>query len=270
MKLKTEDYPFILLTPAMIGGAAGKAGEAEVRVASIRGQIRWWHREAGLSPFCNEVWGQTDKSIIASRVGLSLVPGLPPQHESANILPHDLKKSGRPRDAIAAGQRFTLRLTRLVGCSQAHWLTARNAVKLWLFLGGVGLRVNRAAGSVWPLDIPGQEAWVPADETALKKCVSDLGYWHDVQLADPSVLTHSFLRHESTEAAKLRHAASDTVSVPRYFGGIKPRQPSPLKMKVIRLGEQHRLLLTGLATSEMSAARGSLGAGKPLGSVAWL
>lgn len=267
MKLKFEDYPFTLLTPAMIGGAAGKGGDSEMRAASIRGQIRWWHRKAGLSPSCNEVWGQTDGEIIASKIGVAVLPHQIPNQTATAILPH--KKSAQ-RNAISANQTFNLRLTRLVDCKQNHWEVAQKAVKIWLLLGGIGLRVNRSAGSVWPLNVQGREPWIPLDELALKRCIQDFGYRHEVQLADASMLSHLSLNHEHSDAAKLRTAASDTVSVPAYFGGINPRTPSPLKIKVIRLGSDYRLLLTGLATpADFAGARRALGGNKPLGSVLW-
>ena len=273
MKLQSIEYRFILLTPAMVGGAGGKSGYAEMRIASIRGQVRWWHRAAGLSPGFNQVWGQTDGSIIASRVSLALAAGARPAHGGAPILPHDLKKSGPPRDALNASEIFTVTLRRLVGCSPDHWLAAQRAVKLWLLLGCIGLRANRAAGSVWPLDdyLPESDRWVPADEQSLRGTIRGFGYSKIVQLADPSILGHGSLKDEPTHALKLRHAASDTVSDSQYFGSIKPqRKPSPLKMKVIRLGAEHRLLLTGLASSaDFIGARSALGTGKPLGNAAW-
>jgi hypothetical protein len=256
MKLATESHPFTLLTPAMIGGAEGKLAAAEMRVSSIRGQVRWWHRKAGLIPSFNEVWGQTDGAVIASKVSLVLEPSTPVAHLGASILPHDLSKSGPPRDAVAPGQSFTLTLRRLVGCRDAHWTAARKAVKLWLLLGGLGLRVNRAAGSVWPLG-----DWVPKDEETFKALVLELGYTQPVQFAAAALA--------STQQDLRRHASDTVKGSPHLFGEIKPRIPSPLKMKVICLGQEHRLLLTGLDSNNMAAARNAL-ANKALGKVPWI
>lgn len=268
MNLQSIEYRFTLLSPAMIGGAIGKAGNAEMRIASIRGQVRWWHRFARITPACNQVWGQTEHTVIASKVSLTLAARPTPPHDVSPILPH---KQSAQRDAINPGETFDLILRRLVGCSADQWAAAQNAVKLWLLLGGLGLRVNRAAGSVWPLDVPKEECWVPKDELSLRSMLTSLGYSKVMQLADVSILGHKTLADEISDAHKLRHAASDTVSVPAYFGSISPRKPSPLKMKIIRLGTDHRLLLTGsLTASEFSAARMALGTGKPLGSVAWI
>lgn len=248
----------------MIGGAGGKSAKAEMRVSSIRGQVRWWHRKSNINPACNNVWGQTEPRIVASKISIALLPSLAPTHIKAPILPHDIKKSGNPRDAIACDQEFRLRLTRLVGCSKEAWEAARNAVKIWLLLGCIGLRANRAAGSVWPVG-----DWVPKDEPNLKSTVRRLGYKSDIRLADASIVNHESLSGEASDSAKLRHAASNTVSVQEWFGGIKPRKPSPLKMKVIKLGEHHRLLLTGLSDDDLRKAHKALGSRKPLGAVSW-
>lgn len=270
MNLQSIEYRFILLTPAMIGGATGRDGSAEMRVASIRGQVRWWHRSAGLVPQCNDVWGQVEPVVMASKVSLSLAAGPPPNLMNSPILPH---KQSASRNSIASGQTFSVILRRLVGCNPAQWSAAQHAVKLWLLLGGLGLRVNRAAGSVWPTDdyLPETEKWVPHDEASLRKTLTTLGYSKIVRLIDSRILEHGSLAGENTDGLKLRKAASDTVNgSPRYFGTIQPRTPSPLKMKVIRFGTDTRLILTGLATApEFEAARCALGAGKPLGSVTW-
>jgi CRISPR/Cas system CMR-associated protein Cmr1 (group 7 of RAMP superfamily) len=252
MKLPEVTYSFSLLTPAMIGGAEGKSASAEMRVASIRGQVRWWHRKADLSPSCNHVWGQTEPSVIASQVSLTLLPSITPDRKEVPILPH--KQSGF-RDSILPPKKQTLILRRLVGCDKGHWTAAQQAVKLWLLLGGLGLRVNRAAGSVWP-----DGEWVPTNEDDLKRLLATLGYHHPVRLAAASL---------ATTPQELRRAASDTVDgSPHLFGCINPRKPSPLKMKVIRLGADYRLLLTGLDDAGMDAARRAL-AGKDLGRAEW-
>ena len=271
MNLQSIEYRFILLTPAMIGGATGKSGNAEMRIASIRGQVRWWHRSAGLTPNFNQVWGQTEPSAVASKVSITLAAHFPSAHHNAPILPH---KQSALRDSINPGETFTLILRRLVGCSSSQWIAAQNALKLWLLLGGLGLRVNRAAGSIWPLDDPRPEVerWVPEDEATLRRTLATLGYTKIMHLAEATILNHPSLASESSDASKLRKAASDTVNgSPRYFGTITPRTPSPLKMKVVMLGSDYRLLLTGsLTASEFAAARIALGTGKPLGSVAWI
>jgi hypothetical protein len=273
MKLQTATFSFEFLTDCFSGTAEGKnATHSELRVPPIRGHVRMWHVAAFGIASCNEIWGSTAGDGAGSRVAMKLTkqPGKT-TGEKSELLPHELKKSSL-RHALPAGSRATLELTRLPLCANDQWVRAQRAVKLWLLLGTLGLRSARAAGSVWPIDNV-TEPWVPKDEAALRKELSNLGYSKIVQFADASILDHSMIKREHSDAAKLRCAASDTVNgSPQYFGDIKPaRKPSPLKMKVIRLGTDYRLLLTGLAsTVDFNGAHRALGTGKPLGSVQWL
>jgi hypothetical protein len=294
MKLYFEDFSFDLMTPAMIGGAEvtpvallfrnDRAGprspdqasgsKPEMRVASIRGHVRWWHRFAGLQPPFHAVWGQTEPTASASRVALSVVPRLEFDHKPTRMLPHagldcttsppSWAKAESHRRGIAASEKFTIRVTRLVGCGEREWKAAVNAVKIWLLLGGIGVRSSRAAGSVWP-----NGDWVPRDCVGLKAALAELGFRNAVAMPDLGLLDDQRVAHERNEALRCRLAASDTVSgSPEYFGSIKPRRPSPLKMKVALLGDRPVLLITGLDSEEMAAARAEL-KGHPLGDVPW-
>ena len=155
MILPTKTYPFKLLTACFCGGADNQLAPAEMRVPSIRGQVRAWHREISGAETVNRIWGSTDGEGGASRVALVWDASILPRQAQPkpHILPH---KNQGPRPALAAGQSFTLTLQRLIGCSTDDWVGAQNAVKLWLLIGCLGLRANRAAGSVWPVG-----DWVP-------------------------------------------------------------------------------------------------------------
>jgi hypothetical protein len=99
----------------------------------------------------NRVWGSTNGNEgQGSRVAVRLASERLSDTHRADILPHDLKKSGQPRPSLHADREFVLTLQRLVGCTNDDWDHAQRAVKLWLLLGCRGLRSNRAAGSVWP------------------------------------------------------------------------------------------------------------------------
>ena len=116
MILPTKTYPFKLLTACFCGGADNQLAPAEMRVPSIRGQVRAWHREISGAETVNRIWGSTDGKGGASRVALVWDASIPPRQPQLNphILPH--KNQGR-RPALAAGQSFTLTLQRLIGCS---------------------------------------------------------------------------------------------------------------------------------------------------------
>jgi hypothetical protein len=260
MILPTENYSFKLLTACFCGGADNQAAPAEMRVPSIRGQVRAWQRELACSEAVNRIWGSTDGEACASRVGLICDASvLPLQAQPQHILPH--KCQGR-RSALSAGQSFTLTLQRLVGCSSGDWTTAQNAIKLWLLIGCLGLRANRAAGSVWPLDPDQKERkWVPQTPAQLGETLRNLGLSWPMQLIETPA---------GTTAEKLRCLASDTVKGhPDLFGDIKPRKPSPTRFKVIEVTGRPRLLVTAPPSISLTAARTALSGVNKAGQFQW-
>lgn len=230
MQLQTVEFPFTLLTPCFSGSALGRrADRAEMRIPPIRGHVRFWHRALFGFEDCNRVWGSAgERESHGSRVALRLVNQVASGECRARLLPHDPKKSGRERPAVAPGQSFTLGLQRLPGCTDMEWDHAQRAMKLWLLVGGLGLRSSRAAGSVWP----GGE-WVPRTRDDFKKALEgiDLRGW-SVALIGLEV---------DKSADELRQTASDTLQGNPYtaiFGGIRPRAPSPTRFKVAQLARE--------------------------------
>ena len=255
MILPAEKYSFKLLTACFCGGADNQTAPAEMRVPSIRGQVRAWHRELAGVDTVNRIWGSTAGESGASRAALIWDASVPPRQAQPRptILPH---KNQGLRPALAAGQSFTLTLQRLIGCSPGDWSAAQNAVKLWLLIGCLGLRANRAAGSVWPVG-----GWVPQTSAQLAQTLQGLGFRWPTQLVDTLA---------GTNAEELRRLASDTVKGHRnLFGEIKPRIPSPTKFKVIELAGQPRLLVTAPPSVNLATARSALSGPNKAGQFAW-
>ena len=266
--LPTLNFEFEFLTPCFSGTAEGKNAEFSVlRIPPIRGHIRMWHVSLFGAAGANTVWGSTAGDGGGSKVGVALKTNHSASRATAEILPHKDNANHRgPRASLPTGSRATLIVTRLPGCTSTQWDQAEKATKLWLLLGTLGLRANRAAGSVWP-----SGPWVPQDTASLKTTLASLGYRQPVQMVDSAILADERMKYEKNEALRLRHAASDTVGgSPQFFGDIRPtRKPSPLKMKVAILGGSPVLLLTGLSAADMSSAQGKL-KGHPLGDVPWI
>ena len=235
MQLQTVNFKFTLLTPCFSGTALGKYADcSEMRVPPIRGHVRFWHRQLFDNNDCNSVWGSASGNAgKGSLVAIRLLGTPESAHAQALILPHDPKKSGKPRPSLPEGSEFTLSIQRLPGCTSDAWDRAKRAVKAWLLLGCLGLRSNRAAGSVWPVD-----DWVPTDPDSLKATLTNLGL--------KSLTVALIGLGKDKTPAELRETASDTIQGnfhKRIFGAIKPeRRPSPTKFKVIRLGKQYCLL----------------------------
>lgn len=248
MQLQHLDFPFALLTPCFSGTALGKLDDhAEMRIPPIRGHVRFWHRQLFGVGDANAVWGSTSGNEgRGSRVALHLTEGQVVGRHLAPLLPHDLRKSGKDRPSLRDGEPFTLRLQRLVGCTNDDWDHAQRAVRLWLLIGGLGLRSNRAAGSVWPAG-----DWVPEDVAALQRALQALG------LTTWNVALVGLAAQRSPE--DLRITASDTIAGNRHqqvFGGIQPqRTPSPLRFKVVRLGPDYGLLAVAPARQVLGTDR---------------
>lgn len=232
MTERTKDYNIELLTPCFCHGEDSR-NNPEIRVASIRGQIREWRRMRGREKYAIEdVWGGDKNSMKASKIGLEL-PWDTASTPSEPLLPH---KGSPKRDAIPHTTTFMLKLRRLVGCTDTLWAEAKRDVQTWLLLGCLGQRANRAAGSVWRLD------WRFASIEDFRKQLLSVQIpqnW-DVRLCDQAF----------DDAEEVRTVASDTVRNQKYFGDIprkedrnSKRLPSPTKMKVIRVGNAYRLLL---------------------------
>lgn len=248
MRLPHEDFPFTLLTPCFSGTALGKHDDhAEMRVPPIRGHLRFWHRALFDPGNCNRVWGSTNGNEgHGSRVSVRFVGSVStrPASPRPTMLPHKLNPTQRGRrHALAAGESFTLQLQRLVGCTADDWDRAQRALKTWLLLGCLGLRSNRAAGSVWP-----EGHWVPQTTDALKATLQNLG------LKNWSVALVGMGAGKNGD--ELREAASDTLASYRtVFGDVKPqREPSPTKFKVVHLGGA--LCLAAVARAQQISVNG--------------
>lgn len=236
MNLAKIEFPFTLLTPCFSGTWEGKTGSAaEMRVPAVRGMIRYWHRQLFGNNSANAVWGSAaGNEGRASKVAVSLVfPVASTQNSRATLLPHKEENRQGPRPALAVGNTYTLTLRLLPGCTKDEWEKAKKAVKCWLLLGCLGLRSNRAAGSVWPVG-----DWVPTTSDTFKTCLTEMGYKQPVSIAGLG---------KNLSADALRKTASDTVGgSPNLFGRAgNERKPSPTKFKVIHLGEEYALAITG-------------------------
>ncbi len=250
MQLKTIEFPFTLLTPCFSGTALGKdAPQAEMRVPPIRGHIRSWHRILCGSENANRVWGSANgNNGSGSRVGLRVSGSPMSSGEKAAILPHKSGGNSGSRPSLPPSNSetpaYTLTLQRWVGCTHDDWNQAQAATKLWLLLGCLGLRSNRAAGSVWP-----NGDWVPDGEGSFKTMLASLG------LSRVGVALIGL--NANVSPAELRRTASDTVNDKSVFGGISPRAPSPTRFKVIQLGAAYCLLAiaptTGAGVGTQSA-----------------
>lgn len=235
MTEKKKTYNVELLTPCFCHGADCQ-NNPEIRIASIRGQIRQWRSMRGQEKNAIEdVWGGGNKEMKASKVALEIHNLTVENFSKEPLLPH---KNLLKRDAIPKGTKFTLLLRRLAGCSENIWNEAKRDVSTWLLLGGLGQRSNRAAGSVWCIhSYPDSEK--AANSERKIETIEDFRNNLNVPASWDILISTTTMTSQ-----KAWETASDTVKNEKYFGCIEPkRKPSPTKIKVVRLADKYHLLL---------------------------
>ncbi len=219
--MKNETYALRLLTPCFNGGATPRQ-TAELRVPSIRGQIRWWYRLACPQGDEQRLFGGVRGQAVRSSVIFRISEPSSSQ-QSAPMLPHKGERGGS-RPALAPVD-FDL----LCRCREDTFVEVDRAVKIWVLLGGLGARCNRAAGSVW------FQNEAPDSKEALHETLTALKLPAQWQICIAKV--DSF--------PDGRRIASDTVDGRSdLLGGIKPKRiPSPIKFKMIELSAEPHLLM---------------------------
>ncbi len=236
-----------ILTPCFCRGAY--RDQPEIRVPSIRGMVRWWFRALdGTREQEKALFGGIQGCAIASRLVFRVDNVLAQKaHPNPATLPHKYDNQASPQAAFAPGARFRLTVvSRLDPIPDDLARKAENALEVWMLLGALGLRANRAGGSLWPVGDA-----TPKTPAALRKRLDALGCRWPVYLAGAAV---------GNSREELRKAATDTVSEPRaIFGSARGgRLASPLKIKIVRLDDQLRLLITAPCEDIVERARTAL------------
>lgn len=249
--MTNETYALRLLTPCFNGGAEPNSF-AELRTPSIRGKIRWWFDKSTPTQDVQQLFGGIAGTACRSSVTFRLAESSSSQLK-VSMLPH--KNQGVPRPALPP-QDFDL----ICRCQDETFAEVDRAVRIWVLLGTIGARGNRAAGSVWFRE------GAPNSVTALRDTLAGFNLPHawDIQIAP----VDSFDRGRSI--------ASDTVKgVDHLLGGISPRKDSPIKFKVLELGGTPHLLIFApvkdMWSKALDALQSPLGGGpaKPLCNLSW-
>lgn len=237
-----------ILTPCFCAGA--KQGSAEIRAPSIRGQLRWWYHALGADARAEKrlfggVHGGTQSSAVVVRAyqesGIT---------EQSVILPH--KRIGR-RSAISADSTINVLLRQRLADDPNAFDRALLALRAWALLGGLGFRANRGAGSLWPLWIPKTLDNLRSELSAIREEAREIGLWSEespLAKAQITLLNKTFDSHEDA-----RKACSDTIRN-RALGSDNPRLASPLKLKVIQLDNQWRVLRVAFPGINQPPSRG--------------
>ncbi|NLF94912.1 MAG: type III-B CRISPR module RAMP protein Cmr1, partial [Oligosphaeraceae bacterium] len=152
---------FTLLTPCFCTGA--DQNQAEIRSASIRGQLRWWFRILGGTPEMeNNVFGGVHNDTKASRIILRLTdskpiygqPGMLPQRNNTPgyYLFHFAKVSNggiryQKKAFLAPGSTFTVQCLERKTMDREEQRLLEKSWRAFSLLGALGLRATRACGA---------------------------------------------------------------------------------------------------------------------------
>ncbi len=140
------------VTPLFLGGADPR-GQPELRPPAFRGAMRYWYRAVlggvigdqdlkSLRKLEREVFGDTE---CGSPFSIQ-IQQVPLKTDRKPILPH--KTPSGSRMAFSEGQQFQVILRTSRPADPLVWVNVCMAFNLVIWLGGLGLRSRRGAGSL--------------------------------------------------------------------------------------------------------------------------
>ncbi len=164
--MNRASFQFEVLTPAIAGGATPKK-TAEIRPASIRGQLRWWFRVLGGFKSQTGTVRDREKAIFGSiakdelhasplviRVAQAPISSAPmtmvdldaPQLSGKGYLLWPLRTQEDARATIKAGSKFELQM--LWKGDASLWPDLLALISVFANLGSLGFRGRRAMGAL--------------------------------------------------------------------------------------------------------------------------
>ncbi len=252
---RTYDIEF--LTPCFCAGA--EQTHAELRAASIRGQLRWWFRCLGGSPAEErEVFGgvhgkNPTASYLAIRVTKQPQGGEKDWHNKipqqgagpkAYLLGFFCGRTGRLNysGAIPPGSKATVE----VMCKRSPSQRLEQTLRIFFSIGALGFRATRAAGALaskqHALTIQTWEALAEqlrgaGFQVALLKEAFGSDWVRLLQFAG------DLLKNKLRGGAGLGLGAGRGGTNPNALGSADPRQASVLHLRPVRIDNQLRLAL---------------------------
>lgn len=261
-KLKKIEFECEVITPMFLAGA--NQNKPELRVASLRGELRWWLR-ALLGSYLNADVGEVSK-WEAKLLGDSSEEGqskflIRLRHEPFSkskeaALPHKPEKKQQAWfDCIPAGTSFTL-IFQSLSANEVEWDVLTSTFELFALLGGVGRRSRRGFGNFQPRSWSFQDANSVKDfaiekihkvQDAFKRWVGKVYTLQTptpypifakdcslVHVAEPQICKNFIIKLMK----KISNELSAGNLTPNVLGGIKPRQASTMIVSVVRLNDK--------------------------------
>ncbi|GAB4108397.1 MAG: hypothetical protein Kow001_05420 [Acidobacteriota bacterium] len=244
--MKSKEWSLAFVTPCFSGGIDARRN-ASLRAPSIRGMLRFWHRALGADKKREfQLFGGIRTDLAKSEPHASAVLvrascARPTAQARKSVLPHK-KGDGRfDRPCIPAETRFKVQMVLRPGRADRELEEAALVMEVFSLLGALGFRGNRGAGSLWPVDPsrPATAAQLEARLSSLKARASEYGLWGPQSLLARAYIDLYPNPLPTSEGA--RELCTDTVrdsSGKLGYTGLKGRLSSPLKFKVIELGQE--------------------------------
>lgn len=271
------------VSPLFLNGANSK-GPPELRVASVRGQLRYWFRAIygaklgdlkGVSDAESETFGSTH---FASPYSFRIFASDGVRTMDTALLPH--QEGNRSSQSLAIRTRTALHLEVVARPGAAFSEPLLNAISTWLLLGGLGKRSRRAFGGIqisaasaygnyrFDADVPPWwEAGFPSKPGTLIKMIQQhlnrvigTGAPAFASAIPPFPTLHPKHARVMVCRQPFRSATEANIALfrellraPKYraqeqmFGFVKPhRRASPLIAQVRRLDDAYFLVLTAM------------------------
>ncbi len=243
-----ETFHLELITPCFCAGA--DQAKAEIRAASIRGQLRWWFRVLGGTPEAEaSIFGAAaGDEGTASQMQVRVTnfihgpvwqpPGFSPNDSEAYVW-HFARESGKPSGAgrnvagprwskdgaIAPDSTFDLQILSRARLPERF----HQAVNAFLVLGSLGLRSTRGLGSFHCAQAP--------QLADIRATLEKAGF----AIRERSVQSAfgSYTEVIKDYAAWLRHdfRKQHKAARPSPLGGISPRQTSAIRFRPLKLAQ---------------------------------
>ena len=252
--MKSEVYDMEFLTPCFCAGA--NQSVPELRASSIRGQLRWWFRALGGTRVDEmRVFGgidaKKDKKPVASSIIIRVqliseskdwqMPDFKINDDQAYVwyyakvsgldsnATEEEKRKGGPRWAgnayFAPGSKWKLQVcyrTSLGDLEQKF----RSALKCFLALGSIGLRVTRGLG--------GFHCKQQEFGEDIKQLLSSGGFAFEERKLDKKDFYDYVGSLVKGTREKFGWKNTDTIQTPSPFGTSKPRQMSAVYFRKIK------------------------------------
>lgn len=258
-----QTYTLEIITPCFCAGA--DQSKAEIRAASIRGQLRWWFRALGGSAEEERaVFGGVAGAGTASSIQLRItalrpgpawsLPVIDPNSPDSYVW-YFASVSGKPpgsgrrtlgprwtsAGAISPGSNFCLELLQRRPLTEPLKSRYDLALRAFLQLGAIGLRITRGLGAFACREIPFSPAILSEIQNAgfqFERCPGSFNL--------PQIAKEIGALVKGTRKArgwKIDTMSNRPVSTPSPFGSSDPRQTSAVYFRPIQNADRRSLSL---------------------------